>query len=249
MRLSTLLLASHRQLRQSRVAGPLLFWSLISMLSFYWPSQLLLNPWLQRLSAIDRFDWSLLRLSLAAASQNGLLLFLMAILLFRILLTPAIDAFVYGRLAQAKCRRPPIKDFYRLYLLEAMGLLLVCWLVYVYRDALFMLLQRPWRFLFYLLLVMACTYLGGLALSYYKARLASRSAGHEWPGLRLWLMTAVAQGMLTVLFGAVLGAMNYIAWRQRGTILLLILLLAGAVRTYGRIWKMSCAVWVWQVRE
>ena len=248
VKLQQLLRASHRRLRESGLVWLMVTWSALSLLSFYWPSRALLAPWLTRLSAIRHFDLSLLGLPLAAARQSGLVGVLGMIFLVRIVVSPALDAIIYGRLLRPGQHSFSFRGFYRLYLLEILLLLLGGWVVYISQGFWWGLLDHPWLLAFLAVWLGLLAYFAGLALSYYKAGLSVRSQQQGRPRLQLWLVTALAQALLTILFFVLVLGLDYLAWLSHGAGLLFMLLLAGSVRTYGRIWKVACATLAWQAK-
>lgn len=248
VKLSQLLRSSHRRLREGGLIWLVIGWSAFSLLSFYWPSRVLLAPWLTQLSAITHFDPSLLSLPLAAASQSGMLGILGVIFLAHYLISPALEAMVYGRLLRPGQRKFSLGAFYRLYLLETLLVLLAAWLVYLSQGFWWGLVNKPGLLAGLLVCWGLAAYLAGLALSYYKAGLAARSSQPNWPELKMWAVTAAAQAWLSFSFLLLALGLEFLAWRTGGAWLLLALLLVGGVRTYGRVWKVACAISAWEVK-
>lgn len=246
MRLGSSLSAGWRRLRRSGVLWPLLAWSALSLLSFYWPSQWLLAPWLPQLSAMTDADLHSLQAIALTLQRSGAMGPLLAMLGLRVLLSPAVDALVYQRLVATGSWRTAALRFYRLHLLLWLGGLLFGWLLYFRSGWYWRVLAEPPLLVGLALLLPLVAYGCGLALSFYKAGLVSSEQRPAWPRLAGWWRAACAQGCLSLLFAAALAILSQAAWLQQGWLLLPLLLLTGVVRATGRLWKISVAVCLWQ---
>ncbi len=247
MKASQLLRRSHQRLLTTGLLGLSVLWSLGSLLWFYWPSQVLLSPWSARLSAATRLDLAALRLLLGEARQIGLLGWISVLFLLRWLLTPAVEAFVFGRLMQMPRKSIAFGAFYRLHVLVTLSGCLVALLIYVSRGFWLDMLQRhPLHLALPVLLGASLAWFAGWLISWRRSSLAAGKLQITWPPLSQTLSVGFAQSLLGGGFGLALLSLNRWLLQQEGMILVLALLLASIVRTYGRLWKLACAVSAWQ---
>lgn len=246
MRMRRFLSLSHRSLISSRLIWWGALWSILSLLLFYWPSRLLSGPWMDRLFGPTSFDPYILRQPLLAAQESGVSGWLLLLFGLRLLLTPAIDAFVYRRLLQPVAGRFSPRGFYGLYLLEMMAVALVGWLVAVGPGQ--RLLFSPQVLLPLLPVLALLAWVAGVCLSWQRARLAIGEAGTpQLPPAAAWLPIALSQAVLTIGFALVMWVLLRIAVHLQGVPLALTLIAAAALRTYGRLWKIAVVTEISQV--
>ncbi len=245
MKTSRLLSLSHRSLVSSRLIWWGALWSAVSLLIFYWPSRLLAGPWMDRLFGPGSVDPFILRQPLLAAQASGLLGSLLLVFAFRLLLTPAIDALVYGRLLQPAGGKFAPGGFYGVYLLEAMAVALVGWL-----SALVVwpgLLAQPALMPILALLGSLLAWIAGVCLSWQRARLASgRKGAAKLPTAAVWLPVALSQAVLTIGFALLMALLSRVAVHLQGVPLAIALVATAALRTYGRLWKIAVVTEIWQ---
>lgn len=246
MRTRQLLSLSHHSLASSRLIWWGALWSALSLLLFYWPGRLISGPWMDRLFGPTSFDPYVLRQPLLAAQESGVSGWLLLLFGLRLLLTPAIDAFVYGRLLQPAGGRFSPRGFYGLYLLEMMAVALVGWTcaLAVWPS----LLAQPPLLPVAGLLFALLAWIAGVCLSWQRARLAIGEAGTpQLPPAAAWLPIALSQAVLTIGFALVMWVLLRIAVHQQGVPLALTLIAAAALRTYGRLWKIAVVTEISQV--
>ncbi|MGI6358135.1 MAG: hypothetical protein ACOX2K_05525 [Bacillota bacterium] len=247
MRILQLLRRSYQRLIVSGLPWQAVLWSAGSLLYFYWPSQLLLRPWSARLSAAQRLDFSVLRLLFGEAQSSGLLGWLATLFLLRLLLTPLVDVHIYQRLLHLHRASMAVRAFYRLQVLVMLtGGLLVCLLYASSLVWLHMLQYHPLRLALLASAGALLLWFFGFLISWRRSSLAAGYAATAWPSLSQVLPVALAQAVLSGGFGLLLLMLNSWMMQRSGLLLGLGLLLICAIRTYGRLWKLSCVISAWQ---
>ncbi len=245
VRSNGLLKQGSERVRHSGVFLPLMLWSLIGLACWYYVGSGMLSPIAHRIPATPQSlgtnGWvALTNEVLTFAKQSGWFGLAGMILLLRMVLSPAVDAWIYHRLA-GRSGQPAWTGFYGLNLVLLLGVGLVGWVLYVHVDALLNLLSQPLLILGWGLVMAIVLFLVGLVLSWYKLRLSER-ARVLWPRLGLWAKLALVQLLLSLLFGLIIAVLQYFSMSSAGVLLIILLALTTLVRLYGKLWKMACVI-------
>ncbi len=236
--MSSILRRGWARLWVSRLPIFAIVWCAFGLISYFLVSCTVLGPWQQRVASLTHLDIGTLRLLFVTAQQNGTLFMLAVLFLIRLLMNPAVDAFVFGWLSQGGS--PPWGAFYRLYLLYYLGLILLGWLALLANAPLLRMLSlHPFLFVLSLL---GAFFLFSLCFATYRARLVMPAASFSWPGPLAWLQMALGRLLITILAVIVSLWLHRVSMSLSGFQLGMILLLTELLVLWARLWQASCAV-------